>query len=279
MQNFNTITVIAPGLLGGSILKTLRKKSPQTRLKVYARREETRLTIGEEQLADDICSTLEDSVKDSDLVILCTPIQVMPEIVQQILPVLKNGAVVTDVGSVKAPVHTALSPVLKGKAHWIGSHPMAGGENSGIESARDNLFDKAITVLTPTPDANGETVNKLRSFWEMLGSKTITLTPEIHDAYVAQISHMPHLLAAILVNAVSPESLQVVGPGFRDTSRIAAGPPDMWVDILKANNKAVISALKKVQAETQRALEILEQGDTGKLQSLLADACKKRRSI
>jgi prephenate dehydrogenase len=279
MQHFNTVTVIAPGLLGGSILKTLRKKSPQTRLKVFARREETRLALGEEQLADEIYVAPADAATGSDLVILCSPIQAMPDLVRQILPALDDGTVVTDVGSVKSSVHAALAPLLKGRAHWIGSHPMAGGETSGIEAARDDLFEKAVTVLTPTPDASGEALNRLRCFWELLGSKTITLTPEIHDAYVAQISHLPHLLAALLVNSVTPESLQVAGPGFRDSTRIAAGPPEMWIDILRANNQAVVSALKNFLAETQSALSLLEQGDHPALQARLAQAAKRRRGL
>ena len=279
MQHFETITVIAPGLLGVSILHSLRRKSPDIKLKAYARREESRLIISGERLADEVYANAADACRDSDLIILCTPINAMADIARQILPVLKAGAVVTDVGSVKAPVHAALSPILKGKAHWIGSHPMAGGENSGIEAAREDLFAKAITVLTPTPDANGDALHKLRVFWELLGSKTITLTPEIHDSYVAQISHLPHLLAAVLVNSVAPESLQVVGPGFRDSTRIAAGPPDMWVDILAANNRAVISALKKLQAELAATLALLEQADHAGLRDFLATAAKKRRGI
>jgi prephenate dehydrogenase len=279
MQHFNTITVIAPGLLGGSILKTMRRKSPETKLKVFARREETRLSLHEGKLADEVHAKLEDSVIDSDLIILCTPIQVMAEVTKQILPVLKHGTIVTDVGSVKAPVNAALAPLLKDKAYWIGSHPMAGSENSGIEAARDNLFEKALTVLTPTPDANGEALNKLRVFWELLGCKTLSLTPEVHDSYVAQISHLPHLMAAVLVNSVSADSLQIIGPGFRDTSRVAAGPADMWVDILKANSKEVVTALKKFIAEAQNTLSALEHGNNEELLKQLTAASKRRRRL
>ncbi|MDR2463216.1 MAG: prephenate dehydrogenase/arogenate dehydrogenase family protein [Verrucomicrobiales bacterium] len=274
-----TVSVLAPGLLGGSILKTLRKKNPALTLKAWARREETRLALSDAKLADEVCATPAAAVADSDLVILCPPVPAMAELAQQMLPALKRDALVTDVGSVKAPVHAALSPLLLNKARWTGSHPMAGSEQSGLEAARDDLFENAVTIITPAPDAEAHTVAGLRAFWESLGSRTLTLTPEEHDAHVAQISHLPHLLATLLVNTVSAESLRVAGPGFRDTTRVAAGPPELWVDILKANHQAILSALVKLQSEIQSAREILEGGDGIKLLELLAAANQKRRGL
>ncbi|MDR1191676.1 MAG: prephenate dehydrogenase/arogenate dehydrogenase family protein [Verrucomicrobiales bacterium] len=278
MKPFHTVSVIAPGLLGGSILKTLRRRAPATRLKVCARREATRLTISGANLADEVCAEPASAAADSDLVILCTPIQAMTDVTRQMLPALKREAVVTDVGSVKASVHAALAPLLAGRARWLGSHPMAGSENSGLAAARGDLFDQAVTILTPV-DADADTLYRLRAFWELLGCRVLFLTPEAHDAAVAQVSHLPHLLAALLVNSVSDASLSVAGPGFRDTTRIAAGPPEMWADILRANRAAIISAVEKLQGETRTALAALREDDYAGLLKLLNAASERRRKV
>ncbi|MDD5262898.1 MAG: prephenate dehydrogenase/arogenate dehydrogenase family protein [Methylacidiphilales bacterium] len=279
MPDFKTISIIAPGLLGGSILQALRKHAPEIRLNVWARREETRSQVLKQRLADTVTGNLSEAVADSDLIILCTPIQAMEETTRNFLPALKPSALVTDVGSVKGPVHLALAPLLAKKCHWIGSHPMAGSEQSGLEAARADLFQGARTIITPDETADPAAAAKLRRFWELLGCSVVTLSPSLHDTYVAQISHLPHLVAALLVHSVSQESLQVAGPGFRDTSRVAAGPPDMWVEIFQANHPAVAEAMKQFLEEAQKALSKMESGRCPELLDLLTSACQKRRSL
>ncbi|MDR1145659.1 MAG: prephenate dehydrogenase/arogenate dehydrogenase family protein [Verrucomicrobiales bacterium] len=275
----NTVTVIAPGLLGGSILKTLRRAAPATRLKVYARREATRLAVSAAGLADTVSASPAEAAADSDLVILCTPVHAMRGVVEELLPALAPSAIVTDVGSVKAPVHAALAPLLAGRAHWIGSHPMAGAEQSGLAAARDNLFADTVTILTPAPDADRDAVARLRDFWATLGARALTLTPARHDELVAEISHLPHLLAALLVSTVSDDSLPLAGPGFRDATRIAASPPELWSEILQTNRAATISALEKFQAATIRARAILIADDHTALTRLLTAASARRRKL
>jgi len=274
-----TVTVIGPGLLGGSILHALRERRPDCRLQVWARRPETLERLRELKLADLATSDPGQAVQDSDLVVLCTPIEQMGALVKQFKSHLKPGALVTDVGSVKGPVHRELSALLKDSCHWIGSHPMAGSEQSGLDAARGSLLQGATTIITPTGETAPEPLQRLTRFWESLGCKVIPLDPQTHDDHVAQISHLPHLVAALLVHCVTNESMRVAGPGFRDTSRIAAGPPDMWVEIFQANHEAVAAALRRFLAETEQALQAVETGECSRLLNLLTNACQKRRSL
>ena len=279
MQDIKTITVIAPGLLGGSILLALRERAPGIRLHVWARRAEIRAEIQHRSMADLVTGDLQAAAGNSDLIILCTPIHVMVETVRALLPVLKPTTLVTDVGSVKGSVHATLAPLLHNKCHWIGSHPMAGSEKSGLDSARPDLFDGACCIVTSSPESSPVLQQKLREFWQLLGCTTVSLSPEQHDQYVAQISHLPHLIAALLVHSVSEESLQVAGPGFRDTSRVAAGPPGMWCEIFQANRGAIATSMKQFIKEAEQALAILENGDARELMPLLTHACRKRRTL
>jgi prephenate dehydrogenase len=197
---------------------------------------------------------------------------------------LAPGTLVTDVGSVKEPVVRGLSPLLKGRALFVGSHPMAGSEKAGLRHARADLFRGATCIVTPETeaDAPSEAVLRAREFWELLGGKVAILSPQEHDRMCAHISHMPHLLAAVLVNAVqsaAPEAFSLAGPGFRDTTRVAAGLPEMWREILSANRPAVLEALQAFSTRLEEAQAILRRSDTDSQNALLAflGAAKVRR--
>jgi prephenate dehydrogenase len=163
----------------------------------------------------------------------------MPGLVEEFRGALKPGALVTDVGSVKGSVDAALAPLLAGRALWVGSHPMAGSEQSGFVAARPDLFEGAAVIVTPTAATAPEAVEKATEFWSALGARVFTLAPEQHDLAVADISHVPHLMAALLVANANPTSLPLAGGGFRDTTRVASGSPELWIEILWANREAL----------------------------------------
>jgi prephenate dehydrogenase len=167
------------------------------------------------------------------------PIEAMAGLVTECRDALKPDALVTDVGSVKGSVDAALAPLLRVRALWIGSHPMAGSEQSGFVAARPDLFEDAAVILTPTPDTRPQALARVEQFWKALGSRLYSMPPADHDLAVADISHVPHLLASLLVANANPKSLPLAGGGFRDTTRIAAGSAELWTEILWANREAL----------------------------------------
>lgn len=215
---------------------------------------------------------LEAVVEGADLVVICTPVGQMETLGSRLAGLLAPGAVVTDVGSVKAPVVAALEPaVQRARARFVGGHPLAGSEKMGVRAAREDLFQGAVVVLTPTASSDPETVDGLRHLWESVGSQVLVMSAERHDDLVSRSSHLPHLIAAALAHAIlapdrPPEQDQLCATGFRDTTRVASGSPEMWRDIALANRRAVLSALDAFDrsvAELRRALEAGNEAAVG----------------
>lgn len=193
------------------------------------------------------------------------------------------GPVITDVGSVKRPVVEELTPLaLEHGSTFVGSHPMAGSEKTGIEHAEPDLFVGATVITTPGPDQDPVIVGRIRSFWESLGAGVEVMPPGEHDAAVAAISHLPHLAAAALVRSVMDQGADLsnfCGGGFHDTTRVAGGPPDMWTGILADNREAVSARLEAYIDELQTWKEALDSLDTGQLRGFLSRAQELRRSL
>jgi len=273
-----SVAIFGPGLLGGSILLALRERHPSIRRIAWARRPEALdpLRGGPASLAT---TDAREAARGADLIILCTPIGAMPALFESILPELTPDTLVTDVGSVKTPVHTALSPKAAGRCQWLGSHPMAGSDKAGIENARPGLFQDATTILTPGPDTPDTTIERLAEFWIALGCTILQTSPETHDRHVAAVSHLPHLLAAVLINSIPPAALACAGPGFRDVTRIAGGPPAMWAEILLENRAALLTAMDAYEAEAAAIRLALARGNAAAIEALLHKACQSRRSL
>jgi prephenate dehydrogenase len=272
---FHKLTIIGPGLLGGSIGLAVRQRQLAGRVVVWARRPEAAdraVTVG---AADEATIDLAKAVSGADIVILATPIGIMEAVARQLVPALSAHCIVTDVGSVKYPVVTALSDVLDGKARFVGSHPMAGSEQTGIEAARANLFEKSNCIITPRDDTDKAALQAIHDFWQALGCAVWTLSPTAHDEIVARVSHLPHLVAVAVVNLVCREgdkALNFVGPGFRDATRIAAGSPTMWTEICLENNQEIRRALDGMIEELGQMRAALENSDAIELRRILGRA-------
>ena len=256
------IAILGPGLLGGSIALALRAKQG-VEVRLWARRSEAVREAREMSVAALVSDNLEEVVKHADTVVLCMPVGAMPAVVAQLLPFLEPDALVTDVGSVKLAVERALSPILQNRALFVGSHPMAGSEKAGLIHARADLFNAATCIVTPQEGVTSpEAVSRATEFWESLGGRVRLLSPRQHDAVCALISHVPHLTAAALVNAVNaqlPLAFDFFGPGFRDTTRVASGLPEMWTEILIENRAEVLSGLRALSTQLENAARILEE--------------------
>src|SRR5947209_13822561 len=196
-MHWQKITLVGVGLLGGSLGQAIRQRRLADRVIGYVRREASRDECESLGAVDQAQTNLHLAVKDADLIILCTPIAQMREISEQMLPALKPGALVTDVGSVKGTVVQELAPLFeKAGAHFVGSHPMAGAEKMGVSSARPDLFENSVCVITPTANSDGAAVGQVEEFWRSVGARPLRLTPEIHDELVSRSSHLSHVVAA-----------------------------------------------------------------------------------
>ncbi len=256
-----TVAILGPGLLGGSIALALREQ-PDVRVAMWARRNEAIEEVRAQECCDRASIQIEEVVAGADLVVLATPLGAMPGLAAQIVPHLEVTSIVTDVGSVKGPVVAALDPIFQGRARFVGSHPMAGSEQAGFKAARSDLFRGAACIVTPSETTNREATAQVSEFWESLGCTVHTFSPSDHDRAVAWISHLPHLLAAGLVNAVAahaPSALEICGPGFRDTTRVAGGHPGMWTEILGSNAGAVRNSLEALIEKLRDLATLLDR--------------------
>lgn len=279
---FRKITIIGVGLLGGSIGLAVKRGKLAREVAGFVRREASLKDCEKAGAVDYATTDLLAAVSNADLVILCTPLAQMRPLAQQFLPALKRGAIVTDVGSVKADVVREVAAVIqKAGAHFVGSHPMAGGEKMGVLAARADLYDNAVCVITPGKKSNAGAVRKLEKFWQSLGARTIRLDAAQHDLLVSRSSHLPHVTAAALVNLVlnsaSPQTQAgLCATGFRDTTRIASGSPEMWRDIALANRKNLAQSLEAFIAELNKFQTALRRNDSKAIEKFFA-AAKERR--
>jgi prephenate dehydrogenase len=197
-------------------------------------------------------------------------------------PALAKGAIVTDVGSVKGSVVRDLEDlVAKLGGEFIGSHPMAGAERTGVAAARGDLFNNAVCIVTPTAKSNKTSVEKVEELWRSVGARPLRMSPELHDELVSRSSHLPHVLAATLANAVlDPKQPKQQGAlcanGFRDTTRIASGSPEMWRDIALANRENLVSALDCFVEDLQEFRRILKSKDEKGITKFFETAKKRR---
>jgi prephenate dehydrogenase len=281
-MRFECISVIGLGLLGGSLALAAKQRKLAGRVQAYARRPETVAEVRACHAADLATTDLKEAVQGADLVILCTPLSQMRELTSQMRLYLRSGAIVTDVGSVKGTVVADLEPLLRAvKAEFVGSHPMAGSERAGFSAARADLFDNAICLVTPGASSSASAVSAVEQFWRDLGASPFRMTPEIHDDLVSRSSHLPHVVAAELANYVlSPvhpkEQALVCANGFRDTTRIASGSPEMWRDIALANRKNLARVLGVFIEDLQEFQFVLERGDARAIEEFFANAKQRR---
>ncbi|WP_395747722.1 prephenate dehydrogenase [Prosthecobacter sp.] len=272
-----SIAIFSPGLLGGSLVKTIQQRMPGVGVRVWARRSEAVeevLRVLPGVLASTDVSTV---IQGASLAVLCMPIQFMGEISRQIAACeLAEDLIITDVGSVKSSVVDELEGLfLPTRAAFLGSHPMAGSQHTGLIHSRGDLFHQAACILTPTSHTKPEHLARLRSFWAKLGCRIQEMTPRQHDHCVARISHLPHSMAVLTTLAALSQDTRVLDSsagGFRDTTRVASGDPGMWAGILMQNRTEVMAALQDASTVLTELLEMLQTMDEEALRRFLAQA-------
>jgi cyclohexadieny/prephenate dehydrogenase len=253
VPSLEQLTILAPGLLGGSVARAARARNAAKRIVLWARRPEVRLKLRGQPWCDLVPDTAEEAARVADLVVIAAPVDKIVPLAQQIAPALSPDAVVTDVGSVKGDIarlgQVALSST---RAHFVGAHPMAGSEKTGWEHGTAELFDRRTCFVTPLPDSAANAVAKVVSFWSELGSEVVTVSPDQHDEIVAHISHLPQILASSLCSFLgtkNPAWRNYAGGGLRDTTRIAGSDALLWRSILEQNHDEVLRALRQYEDE------------------------------
>jgi len=279
LRELRQITVIGLGLLGGSISLTVLRSLFGVKMVGYTHRPATRRKARQLSVATEIVDDISQSVSEADLVILATPIRTFEKIFSQIGDALPRGCIVTDVGSTKVLPHRWAAGRLPKTVHYVGSHPIAGSEQRGVEFARDDLFDRATCILTTTKKTNRRAVQTLKRFWSALGCSVKLMTPAEHDRIFANISHLPHIAAAALINSSKSEELKFAGKGFIDTSRIASGPANIWADVLLTNTANTIRGIDKIIAELLKIQKAIKSGNKKQIENLLQKARNKRTAL
>ncbi|TVP77038.1 MAG: prephenate dehydrogenase/arogenate dehydrogenase family protein [Puniceicoccaceae bacterium] len=276
---FQQISILGPGLLGASLALALKERRLCQRVHIWSRRKETRQRAMQADWCDAIFDHAADACVHSDLVIICTPVETIVPLLKEIEPALTPNTLITDVGSTKATICRAAQHF---DVHFIGSHPMAGSERTGMAHARANLFESAACILTPLEDVSTAQLTRLRQLWEAIGMRVAVSTPEKHDEIVAHISHLPHLLASSLCAYLAkkePAWKDLAGGGLRDTTRVAAGDPTLWQQILEQNREEVLSAIQGFQNELDSLKTALHQNKTSDLLSKLEQGKQFRDSL
>lgn len=243
---FNKVSIIGVGLIGASFALALKEKGLCKTICGYGRTEENLRHAKERGIVDDYSLDLKNVCEDSDLILLATPVGVFKDIAQDIKDYLKKGALVTDVGSVKGRLVYDLEFLMPNGVYYIGSHPIAGSDKSGIDDARADLFENARCLITATDSSDESAKEKIVSIWEAVGASTELMDPFKHDEIYATVSHFPHVIAYAIVNTVGDidsKYIAYAGKGFKDTTRIALSSPELWRDISVFNKENIIKVI------------------------------------
>lgn len=273
------MSILGVGLLGGSLGMAVRSRISGCKVIGYVHRQSTldiALKLG---AIDEGYAELGPAVRGADVVVICTPVGMFTQILQEIGPLLAPGAIVTDVGSTKRSIVAAAQSHLPPTVHFVASHPMAGSEKRGVQYARADLFDGAKCIVTPTSTTNLQALEQVESLWQTVGMKTCRLSPEEHDRRLADISHLPHALAAAMVNLQEEDTLTLSGKGFLDFTRIAAGDAGLWRDILIDNRDNLRQSLARLGQEIDKLKALLDPKQAQALEAWLNQAAERRQGM
>lgn len=279
------IAIMGLGLMGGSLGLVLKKRSAAAKIHIYARREETRQTALALGIADAVFADPVEAVRDADLIVYCTPILTIPKLVADSRAGFKPGAILTDVGSTKAELAMHIREALgDAPVVFVGSHPVAGSEQTGVEAAREDLYDGALVVVTPEDGQSPEAVEQVSAFWTGVGAWVRVISAREHDQVMARTSHLPHLLASLLATTTGRDgAAKEVGPycgtGFRDTSRVADGSPDVWHDIVSTNAPAIAEELRQLRDQLDQLIGWTDASEFGRIKEFLAAGRDCRRAL
>lgn len=284
IQQLHRITIWGVGLIGGSLGLALKKNGFQGQ-RVGLGRNIGRLEKALQYDAVDVVTTeMAEGLRGSDLVVLCTPVELVPVLVQHVIEVVgsQQSMVLTDVGSTKSVLVQTVEAQLReygsNTISFVGGHPMAGSHETGVGAARATLFENATCIVTPTESTDSDSLQQVRSLWEFVGGVPHLLSPEIHDLLIGAASHLPHLIASLLTNTVANvetehhKALDFTATGFRDSTRIAAGSPDLWTGIFSQNRDVLLSLIDDIVDNLSEFKTLLQTDNRVEIERVLLEA-------
>lgn len=273
---FQNVTILGVGLIGASLALALKQYGLSKTVVGYGRTQGNLIRAQEQGIIDSFESDPAKACNNADLIIFATPVGVFIDIAKRISPVLQQNAIVMDVGSVKGGLVRDMERLLSPRGFFVGGHPIAGSDRSGIDAASAQLFEQARCILTPTHDTDRDALEKIIAMWRTVGSLVTLMEPEEHDRIYAAVSHLPHLLAYELVNTVediNSSYLTFSGQGFKDTTRIASSQPELWRDICRHNRENLLAYLEAYKKNLDRVSHYLRDDDS---EALLLDFHRAR---
>ena len=285
MVHFNKVTIIGVGLIGGSLAKVMKAKGLAGEITGAGRSRESLELAIKLGVVDRIDRGRAEAVKDADLVVLASPVGAFEEIVRDIAPQMKKGAVLTDVGSVKGELVKKIESLLPAAVSYVPAHPIAGKETSGVSDSSETLFRGAKCILTPTQKTDARALESVRSLWIAAGATVVIMDPDTHDHVFAAVSHLPHVAAFALVCSVAElqagaeNYINFTGGGFRDFTRIAAGSPEMWRDICMMNRKNIVEMIERYQFSLNKLKKSIQRGDGAKIENIFRSASDVRKGL
>jgi len=281
MTRFNKIAIIGVGLIGGSIGLAIKKKHIAGRVVGFFRRSSTMKKALKCKAVDSGTMDIFEAVDGADLIILATPVHLIPQLAAKVIRIAKKGAIITDAGSTKGWIVAKIENLIKIKSgvFFVGSHPMAGSEHAGVEFAKVGLFNGSPCIITKTSRTDNKALAKIIGFWNDIGTNVSVMDPSQHDRSVALISHLPHIVAFSLAGAVPVEELAYAAEGFKDTTRVASSDPMLWADIFFTNKRELIKSAKMFDKFYRRLIAALSKNDSFEMIKLLSQAKTNRDKL
>tara|TARA_B100001123_G_C15186637_1_gene977596 strand:- start:280 stop:1158 length:879 start_codon:yes stop_codon:yes gene_type:complete len=283
---FNKVALIGVGLINSSLARALKEKKIVKEIIATSRTLKTRKEVENLGIVDKVTSSAIEAVKDADIIIVGIPVAAYLGVIEELKNVFKEGAIVTDVGSVKGSVVKEISSLLPAHVHFVPGHPIAGTEYSGPSAGFSELFKGHWCVLTPDDNTDQNSINKVRDMWIAVGMKVDIMSPDHHDSVLAITSHIPHLIAFSIVGTVTNmeedlkiEVIKYAAGGFRDFTRIAASDPIMWRDIFLSNKGAVLEMLSQFGKDLDNVKFAIQEEDSKTLEKLFTKTRMIRRDI
>lgn len=275
MRLFDKVVIIGTGLIGGSIGLAIKKNKFAKEVVGISRRKESLSMAKKTGAIDKACDNME-VIRDADLVVFATPPEVLLDLAHKAAKFIKDDCVVFDVASTKEKITRELDRLF---SNYVGAHPLAGSEKRGIKYSDADLFRGSLCILTPTKNTSPIALGKVRAFWLKLGAKVFYLSGNKHDKILAFVSHLPHISAFSLVNAVPPEYLKFASSGFKDTTRIAGSNSLLWSQIFLGNRRNTLRAIRLFQANLDKIKSAIKNGNKRLLEKLLRKARDKRITL
>jgi prephenate dehydrogenase len=276
---FNQVAIMGVGLIGGSIGMAIKKKRIARRVVGFSRRQKTIKEALKLRAIDSGTLSLRKALKDSDLIILATPVNTIIKLSRSLVKIAEKKSIITDVGSCKSEIVSSFERILPKDIEFVGAHPLAGSERKGVNFGSPDMFENTLCILTPTHKTNKKAFNKIKKFWQSLGAQVKILNPSEHDRVLGFVSHLPHIVAFSLIQSIPEKYLKFAPLGLKDMTRIASSDPVVWSDIFFTNRKLLLEMIDRFVVFLRRFKKLIRSNNEVRLTQILFNIKNKRDKL